>query len=82
MQTEYTSRRLHSIRRCLCTYTADFEKFRFPESDGSAFVDKRVQITGSGKNSGIGRHSPWQRPRTAQPWSVCISTATSVTAST
>ena len=36
-------------------YTADFEKFRFPESDGSAFADKRVLITGSGKDGGIGQ---------------------------
>ena len=33
-------------------FTADFEKFKFPES---AFEGKRVLITGSGKDGGIGQ---------------------------
>jgi NAD(P)-dependent dehydrogenase (short-subunit alcohol dehydrogenase family) len=33
-------------------FTADFDKFKFP---GSAFKDKRVLITGSGKDGGIGQ---------------------------
>ena len=33
-------------------FTADFEKFKFPES---AFQGKRVLITGSGKDGGIGQ---------------------------
>ena len=34
-------------------YTAEFEKFQFPQSD--AFAGKRVLITGSGKDGGIGQ---------------------------
>jgi NAD(P)-dependent dehydrogenase (short-subunit alcohol dehydrogenase family) len=36
-------------------YTADFEQFRFPEKDGGTFAGKRVLITGSGKDGGIGQ---------------------------
>jgi NAD(P)-dependent dehydrogenase (short-subunit alcohol dehydrogenase family) len=36
-------------------YTADFDKFRFPADAGNAFTGKRVLITGSGKDCGIGQ---------------------------
>ena len=36
-------------------FTADFDKFRFPATAGSAFKDKCVLITGSGKDGGIGQ---------------------------
>lgn len=36
-------------------YTAEFEKFRFPQDSGQAFAGKRVLITGSGKDGGIGQ---------------------------
>lgn len=36
-------------------YTADYEQFKFPEKDGATFAGKRVLITGSGKDGGIGQ---------------------------
>jgi len=36
-------------------YTADYEKFKFPEKNGATFAGKRVLITGSGKDGGIGQ---------------------------
>jgi hypothetical protein len=36
-------------------FTADFERFHFPEAAGNAFSGKRVLITGSGKDGGIGQ---------------------------
>ena len=36
-------------------YTANFDQFRFEGSAASAFADKRVLITGSGKDGGIGQ---------------------------
>ncbi|MBI4693823.1 MAG: SDR family oxidoreductase [Gammaproteobacteria bacterium] len=36
-------------------YTADFEKFKFPGDARAAFEGKRVLITGSGKDGGIGQ---------------------------
>lgn len=36
-------------------YTQNFEKFRYPELNGQSFKGKRVLITGSGKDGGIGQ---------------------------
>ncbi len=36
-------------------YTADFEKFRFGDEARRAFAGKRVLVTGSGKDGGIGQ---------------------------
>jgi NAD(P)-dependent dehydrogenase (short-subunit alcohol dehydrogenase family) len=36
-------------------YSASYDKFRFPENDGGTFAGKRVLITGSGKDGGIGQ---------------------------
>jgi len=36
-------------------YTADFDKFQFGGDAGNAFTGKRVLITGSGKDGGIGQ---------------------------
>ena len=36
-------------------YTANYEQFKFPEKDGATFAGKRVLITGSGKDGGIGQ---------------------------
>jgi NAD(P)-dependent dehydrogenase (short-subunit alcohol dehydrogenase family) len=36
-------------------YTQNFEKFRYPEFDGQSFRNRRVLITGSGKDGGIGQ---------------------------
>ena len=36
-------------------YTANFDQFRFEGSAANAFADKRVLITGSGKDGGIGQ---------------------------
>ncbi len=36
-------------------YTAEYESFRFPLNGGNAFAGKRVLITGSGKDRGIGQ---------------------------
>lgn len=36
-------------------FTADFERFRFEPDHGGAFAGKRVLITGSGKDGGIGQ---------------------------
>ncbi len=36
-------------------YTQTFDKFRYPETGGGSFKDKRVLITGSGKDGGIGQ---------------------------
>ena len=36
-------------------YTADIEQFRFGDEYRAAFAGKRVLITGSGKDGGIGR---------------------------
>jgi NAD(P)-dependent dehydrogenase (short-subunit alcohol dehydrogenase family) len=36
-------------------YSAKYEQFRFPEGGGSAFKGRRVLITGSGKDGGIGQ---------------------------
>ena len=36
-------------------YTADIEQFRFGDSYQAAFAGKRVLITGSGKDGGIGQ---------------------------
>jgi len=36
-------------------YTANYEQFKFPENDGATFAGKRVLITGSGKDGGIGQ---------------------------
>lgn len=36
-------------------YTADFQKFRFPELPADAYKGKAVLITGSGKDGGIGQ---------------------------
>jgi NAD(P)-dependent dehydrogenase (short-subunit alcohol dehydrogenase family) len=36
-------------------YTADYEKFKFPEKHGATFEGKRILITGSGKDGGIGQ---------------------------
>lgn len=36
-------------------YSAKFEQFRFPEAQGAAFKGRRVLITGSGKDGGIGQ---------------------------
>lgn len=35
--------------------TAEFENFRFPQDSGDAFSGKRILITGSGKDGGIGQ---------------------------
>ncbi len=37
------------------SYTADFERFKFPQAAGNAFKGKCVLITGSGKDGGIGQ---------------------------
>jgi NAD(P)-dependent dehydrogenase (short-subunit alcohol dehydrogenase family) len=37
------------------TYTANYEQFKFPENNGATFAGKRVLITGSGKDGGIGQ---------------------------
>jgi len=36
-------------------YSANYEQFKFPEQDGRTFAGKRVLITGSGKDGGIGQ---------------------------
>ena len=36
-------------------YTANYEQFKFPEKGGATFAGKRVLITGSGKDGGIGQ---------------------------
>lgn len=36
-------------------YTANYEQFKFPENNGATFAGKRVLITGSGKDGGIGQ---------------------------
>jgi NAD(P)-dependent dehydrogenase (short-subunit alcohol dehydrogenase family) len=36
-------------------YTANYEQFKFSENDGATFAGKRVLITGSGKDGGIGQ---------------------------
>ena len=36
-------------------YTANYEQFKFSEKDGATFAGKRVLITGSGKDGGIGQ---------------------------
>lgn len=36
-------------------YTANYEQFKFPENAGATFAGKRVLITGSGKDGGIGQ---------------------------
>jgi NAD(P)-dependent dehydrogenase (short-subunit alcohol dehydrogenase family) len=36
-------------------YTANYEQFKFPDKDGATFAGKRVLITGSGKDGGIGQ---------------------------
>lgn len=36
-------------------YTQIFDKFRYPEAGGASFANKRVLITGSGKDGGIGQ---------------------------
>ncbi len=36
-------------------YSANFEQFKFPERNGNTFAGKRVLITGSGKDGGIGQ---------------------------
>lgn len=36
-------------------YTANFDQFKFPENSGKTFAGKRVLITGSGKDGGIGQ---------------------------
>jgi len=36
-------------------YTANYEQFKFTENDGATFAGKRVLITGSGKDGGIGQ---------------------------
>jgi NAD(P)-dependent dehydrogenase (short-subunit alcohol dehydrogenase family) len=37
------------------TFSTDYEKFQFPNDSGNAFSGKRVLITGSGKEAGIGQ---------------------------
>ena len=37
------------------SYSANFEKFRFPGAEGNGYRGKRVLITGSGKDGGIGQ---------------------------
>ncbi|MCC7413551.1 MAG: SDR family oxidoreductase [Gammaproteobacteria bacterium] len=36
-------------------FTADFDRFRFTADHGNAFTGKRVLVTGSGKDNGIGQ---------------------------
>ena len=36
-------------------YSAQYDQFKFPEKDGHTFAGKRVLITGSGKDGGIGQ---------------------------
>ncbi len=36
-------------------YTANYDQFKFSEKDGGTFAGKRVLITGSGKDGGIGQ---------------------------
>jgi NAD(P)-dependent dehydrogenase (short-subunit alcohol dehydrogenase family) len=36
-------------------YSANYEQFKFPENAGETFAGKRVLITGSGKDGGIGQ---------------------------
>lgn len=36
-------------------YSQNFDRFRFPEAGGASFKGKRVLITGSGKDGGIGQ---------------------------
>ncbi len=36
-------------------FTAKFEQFKYPEKNGATFAGKRVLITGSGKDGGIGQ---------------------------
>lgn len=37
------------------TYSATYDNFKFPENNGGTFAGKRVLITGSGKDGGIGQ---------------------------